>query len=131
MDSAPSRFVTPDNQPWAEAARAHRLLIKHCNECGRNHYYPRPHCPFCGSLDTCFIEASGKASIYTFTINRVVPGLLINAYVTLAEGPVIMTKIVDSDPELLAIGAMVDLAFEDSKMGFPIPVFKLSRSQVP
>lgn len=125
MDGAQSRFITPDNQEWAAAAKEHRLLIGHCNACGRNHYYPRPHCPFCGSLDTRSLEVSGKGTLYTYTINRVSPGLLVNAYVTLEEGPTIMTKIVDTDPGRLVIGAAVELAFEDSRMGFPVPVFRM------
>lgn len=123
MEPAPSRFITADNQQWVEAARAHRLLIKRCADCGRPHYYPRPFCPFCHSAHTNFVAASGQATIYTFTINRISRTPLVNAYVKLEEGPIIMTKIIDADPEQLAIGMAVALRFEDSRMGFPVPVF--------
>jgi uncharacterized OB-fold protein len=49
--------------------------------------------------------------------------VIVHAYVTLKEGPTIMTKIVGADPERIAIGQPVRLSFEPSKMGFPMPVF--------
>lgn len=124
MATIESKFITPENREWAEAAAQGRLLVKHCQQCETNHYYPRAHCPFCGSADTEYLPVSGQATIYTFAPNRVSRDLLINAYVTLAEGPTIMTRIVGADPDQLAIGQPVELDFEDSRMGFPVPVFK-------
>jgi hypothetical protein len=45
------------------------------------------------------------------------------AFVTLAEGPTIMTNIIDCDPASLAIGQPVRLAFRASQGGQKVPMF--------
>ena len=51
--------VTPETQPFWDAAAAGRLLIKQCEACGERHHYPRPICPFCGSEDTVLESSFG------------------------------------------------------------------------
>ena len=45
------------------------------------------------------------------------------AYVTLAEGPTMMTNIVDTDPDSLSIGQAVKLKFVPTDGGPPVPCF--------
>jgi uncharacterized OB-fold protein len=45
------------------------------------------------------------------------------AYVRLDEGPLMMTNIVDGDPELLRIGDPVRLVWRTSENGFSVPFF--------
>jgi uncharacterized OB-fold protein len=45
------------------------------------------------------------------------------AYVTLAEGPKMLTNIVDCDFDKLAIGQKVHVVFKPAKEGPPIPAF--------
>ena len=45
------------------------------------------------------------------------------AYVTLAEGPTMMTNIVDCDASQLKIGAAVTLVFKPSETEYPVPMF--------
>ncbi|AEG51466.1 protein of unknown function DUF35 [Sphingobium chlorophenolicum L-1] len=123
MSELVSPFSNPENAEWAVAATRGELLIKHCRSCGENHYYPRAFCPFCQSADTEFLATSGEGEIYSFAITRVLNPVIVHAYVTLQEGPTIMTKIVGVDPDRIAIGQQVRLGFEPSKMGFPMPVF--------
>ncbi len=52
---------------WDATARG-ELLIKHCNACGRDYFYPRDHCPSCWSTDTAWKRAGGRGHVYTFTI---------------------------------------------------------------
>ena len=61
---------TPDieTQPFWDAARDGRLLIKRCAACGRAHFYPRPFCPFCWSERVEWEEASGRATLYTWSV---------------------------------------------------------------
>ena len=87
---------TPDleTQPYWDAARDRRLLIKRCNACDRAHFYPRPFCPHCWSDDVEWEQASGRATLYTYSIvhrndlppfNERVP--YVAAVVDLEEGP--------------------------------------------
>jgi uncharacterized OB-fold protein len=46
------------------------------------------------------------------------------AYVTLAEGPTMMTNIVDCDFDALRVGQPVAVVFKDTENGPPVPMFK-------
>ncbi|MCC7267238.1 MAG: OB-fold domain-containing protein, partial [Caulobacteraceae bacterium] len=47
-------------------------------------------------------------------------------YVTLNEGPAMLTNFVDCAPEDLSIGAKVKLRWEPTEGGPPVPVFVLA-----
>lgn len=110
-------------EPYWQAARAGRLLLKLCRACGKSHYYPRPLCPFCMSSDTEWREASGQGSIYSWSVERRATPPYAIAFVALAEGPTLLTNIVDCNLDALAIGQQVTLAFE-TRDEQPVPVFR-------
>ena len=60
---------TPDleTQPFWDACKEGRFLLKHCNACGEDHFYPRPFCPKCWSADVEWKEASGDGRLYTYS----------------------------------------------------------------
>ncbi|HKM62558.1 MAG TPA: OB-fold domain-containing protein [Acidisphaera sp.] len=106
---------------WA-ACEERRLLVPHCRACGRAHWYPRAVCPHCASHELDWREAKGEGVIYSFSaVPRGEPPYVI-AYVTLAEGPTMLTNIV-GDAATLRIGQTVRLRFVDSDGGPPLPVF--------
>ena len=95
---------------WTAAADG-RLLIARCGSCERVHHYPRVMCPFCWSEDVTAVEASGQATLYTYStvfMNDLPPFKerlpYTAAVVDLAEGPRLMTTIVVADPADLRIG---------------------------
>ena len=110
-------------QPYWEAAAAGRLLLKHCNGCGRNHYYPRPVCPLCFSDRTDWLQASGEGTLYSWSVERRGNPPYSIAYVTLPEGVTLLTSIVDCDFDKLAVGQKLKLGFEQ-RDGLPVPVFR-------
>ncbi len=111
-------------EPYWAAAREGRLLLKHCRACAKAHYYPRPLCPFCLSADTEWLEAGGDGTIYSWSVERRATPPYAIAFVTLPEGPTLLTAIVDCDLDALAIGQAVKLDFE-TRDEQPVPVFKL------
>lgn len=125
---------TPDNEtrPWWDAAADHRLLYKHCDDCGHDYFYPRSFCPACWSQDTDWVEASGRAVLYTYSVvhrNDLPPWPdrvpYVAAVVDLAEGPRMMTHVVDCEEEDLAVGMELEVTFrEDADGGFTLPVFR-------
>jgi len=125
MEVVASPFVVPETEAWAEAARAGILLFKRCLDCGEPHYYPRPFCPFCFSEHTEFVAASGTGSIYSYSITRVGGEPYAIAYVTLDEGPTLMTNIVETPFESIKIGATVSVVFRESPLGIPAPMFRV------
>ena len=82
-------------------------MIKQCAACGKAHHYPRSICPFCFSDRTEWTEASGKGTIYSYSVMRRAPVPYAIAYVTLPEGPTMLTNIVDCDFDKLKIGQAV------------------------
>ncbi len=110
-------------EPYWAAAKEGRLLLRTCRDCGKTHYYPRPICPFCMSANTDWIEASGAGTVYSWSVERRADPPYAIAFVTLAEGPTIMTAIVDSDLDAIAVGQPVTLAFE-TRDERPVPVFR-------
>jgi uncharacterized OB-fold protein len=91
-------------------------MIKRCNACGRAYFYPRDFCPKCWSTDTVWEEASGRATLYTWSIvyrNDLPPFgdrvPYVAAVVDLEEGPRMMTNVEGA-------------AFEDLSMGMPLVV---------
>ncbi len=109
-------------EPYWQAAREGRLLLKKCEDCGQVHYYPRPLCPFCMSANTTWLEASGAGAIYSWSVERRANPPYAIAFVTLPEGPTLLTNIVDCDLDALAIGQQVRLRFE-TREEQPVPVF--------
>jgi uncharacterized OB-fold protein len=130
---APAPFVLPEVKQFWDATAEGRLLLPKCQDCGTVIWYPRPFCPECASLKIDWIPASGRGTVYSFTVNRRgtadLPayreaGQYVLAYVELEEGPRMMTNIVDCDPETVKIGQAVELVFHDTGQGTALPRFR-------
>jgi uncharacterized OB-fold protein len=120
----PAPPVTIESQPFWEAAKEGRFLIKRCTGCGKAHWYPRAVCPFCLSSDTEWVESPGEGVIYSYSVMRKSPtGPYAIGYVTLDEGPAMLTNFVDVGPDDLKIGLRVKLKFQPTEGGPPVPVF--------
>ncbi|MCX7620354.1 MAG: Zn-ribbon domain-containing OB-fold protein [Acidimicrobiales bacterium] len=137
MATGSVRFDLPtiedETREFWEAARRGKLLLRSCNRCGVVHYYPRPFCPECWSDEVTWIEASGRARLYTHSTVHVndlppfdeqVP--YIAAVVDLEEGPRMMTQIVDCDPGELEIGMPLELTFRHVSDEVAVAVFRPS-----
>ena len=83
-------------------------------------------CPHCGSKDVKLVPASGKGEIYSWSVLRRAKPPFAIAYVTLEEGPTMMTNIIDCDLDSLTIGQKVELKFSatEDPNGPPVPTFK-------
>ena len=119
--SAP--LINAETQAFWAAAKHGRFLIKRCEDCGKAHWYPRAICPFCGSGKTAWVNGSGKGTIYSFSVMRRADPPYAIAYVTLEEGPTMLTNIVDCDLDGIRIGQRVAVTFKPSDGGPPVPMF--------
>lgn len=120
-----------DTQPYWDAAADGRLLLRHCAACDTTHFYPRPFCPRCWSPDVSWVQASGRATLYTWSVvhrNDLPPFgdrvPYVAAVVDLAEGPRMMTNVVGCDPSELHVGMQLSVAFEERADDVTIPVFQ-------
>ncbi len=62
--------INPETKPFWDGASQGKLLVKKCQSCGQSHHYPRALCPFCFSDKTEWQTASGKGTIYTYSVMR-------------------------------------------------------------
>ena len=117
--------LNPGDQPYFDGAAAGKLMLKKCNDCGKTHHYPRALCPHCFSDKVEWVAAKGTGEIYTYSVTRrggPVPYCI--AYVTLDEGPKMMTNIVNSDMDNIKVGMKVKVCFQKSENGTAVPMFE-------
>lgn len=119
---------TPDTQEYWDGTARGELRIQRCNGCERAYFYPRPVCPHCGSGDVGWFTASGRATLYSYSIAmRSVYGYeapFSIAIVTLEEGPRMLSNIVGvaQTPEHLILDMPLEVKFED-RGDHAVPVF--------
>jgi hypothetical protein len=111
---------TPLSQPYWDGLRAREVRLQRCDGCGHWVFFPRPHCPSCGSRRLAWHKVSGEGTLYAYTVARVptlpefadeMPQLL--AVVQLDEGPHVNTTLVGIEAAALAIGQRVRPVFDE------------------
>ncbi len=122
-ENDPFAAAYPETTEFWSAAADGRLLLKTCDDCNKAHWYPRAVCPMCGSSKLSWTEASGRGKVYAFSPARRADPTYTLAYVTLDEGPTVMTNIVDAEPEALQIGQTVQVQFKPATEGRMMPFF--------
>ena len=112
--------IDEESRGFWEACARHELYLQRCRDCGTTRFYPRALCPACLSSAIEWVRASGKGTVYTFTVTHQnqAPGFreevpYVLAVVELAEGVRMMTNVVGCPPEDVRIGMPVEVVFED------------------
>ena len=102
---------------WEGCGRG-ELVLQKCRTCQTVQHRPRGICATCLSDEIEHFVASGRGSVYTYSVVRqnqmpafrdAVPYVV--AYVELDEGPQLLTNIVDCDPDAVTIGMNVKVDF--------------------
>ncbi|MBB1652683.1 MAG: OB-fold domain-containing protein [Delftia acidovorans] len=128
----PCPVPTPETQHFWNMARQGLFLVPRCRDCGRAHWYPRAACPFCWSVHIDWNPSPGRGTVYSFTVLRHGAGAaappVVLAFVTLDEGPVMLTHLVARAPEDWSIGDAVQVRLEPSDGDYPVPVFEPLRT---
>lgn len=121
---------TPETQHFWDGAKSGELRLQRCDDCRHTYFPPRPFCPGCGSRAVAVIKASGKGKLHSYVIHhRPVPGFTppyAIAVVELAEGPRMMTNIVDcpQTPEALQLDMPLEVTFEAQNDTISLPFFR-------
>lgn len=116
----PLPHPTKITQPFWDGLKAHQVRLQQCEDNGHWLFFPRKHCPVCGSHKLAWRQVSGEGKLYTFTIGRVptlpeftdeMPQLL--AVIELDEGVHMNTTLVGVDPAQIRIGQRLRPVFDD------------------
>jgi len=115
------------SKPFWDAAREGRLLLQYDPASGKYQFYPRPISVFSGKRNLEWREASGKGTVYTYTVSHKAPPPFkivqpfVIATVELVEGVRIMTDLINCPPDRVRIGMPVRLAWvKAGDMNFPV-----------
>ena len=86
-----------------------RFMIQHSHSTGQYVFYPRVAAPGTGATDLTWVEASGLGTVYSTTVIRQKPPMpnYNLALVDLAEGPRMMSRVEDVEPQDVKIGMPV------------------------
>jgi len=122
---------SPETARYWEGCKQHELWLPYCLSCGEHYWYPRPFCPRCFSWETEWRRASGKGTLYTYSIQYrpQAPGFeppYVTAIVQLAEGPRMLTNLVEIEPEPanLRCDMPVEVVFEDVSDEISLPMWR-------
>ncbi len=133
-DSMPLPAASAETLAWWQAAAEHRLVIQVCDDCDRPRHPPSPVCPHCHGWGSHLVDHDGSGTIYTCTrVHQPFLGGLDPPYVVavidldgFGDDPIrLVTNIVDADPAEVAIGARVELVWEDMGPDLALPRARL------
>jgi uncharacterized OB-fold protein len=120
--------------PYWEAAKQHRLVVQHCDACGRDQYPPDLICRYCQSDRLSFRKASGRGSVYSFAVyvRSFMAGFEAPYVLALVDldghpGVRMMTNIVDTPIPSISVGMPVEVTFED-RGEWAMPQFRAAQS---
>jgi len=121
--------ITPLTQPFWDAARAGRFTLPQCNACGRHFFRPEVACTHCFATDWQWVEASGRGSLYSYSIvhRAPAPGFatpFVFAVVELEEGCFLFSNIVGCEHDTIEIGMPLAVTFEPIAPGIDLPRFR-------
>jgi uncharacterized OB-fold protein len=113
---------------WERCARG-ELAAQRCDSCGLLRRYLTRVCPSCKSTDYKWEALTGAGTVYASTVNRFplsaeFEAPYVVALVDLDEGLRVMTNIIGCDPESVAPGMRVTVAFERVSDEITLPLFK-------
>ena len=108
----------PDTEPFWQGCARGELLLQRCASCGSYRHPPSPVCQICLSFDHEWVPSEGHGTVYSFVVvHQALQGWkgevpYVVAIVALAEGPRIVSNLVNVRPEEVKIGMPVSVLFE-------------------
>ena len=107
------------------------LRFQRCTDCRAWRHVPREMCAGCGSLEWEWARASGRGSVFTWTVvgRALHPAFQEDtpyapAVVEMDEGVRLLSQVVDCPPAALEIGMPVEVVFDDVTDEITLPKFR-------
>jgi len=120
-----------ESRPYWEGLAQSELRIQRCDSCLKAVFYPRALCPHCFADQLSWIVASGRGTIYSYTVAHQAFGPFaqdvpfVVALIELEEGVRMLSRLLDAPRERVRIGAAVQVTFEKVEEDLTLPYFRL------
>jgi len=131
LPEKPRPQPAPENEPYWEGLKTHRLMIQQCSGCGALRHYPRPMCDRCYSMEYGWQEVDGRGDVHSWTVThhpfhpgfkRDVPYITVT--VDLDCGVRLQAPLVGAGAEALRTGLPLIVGFEDIDTDLTLPVLR-------
>lgn len=102
------------------------LRLQCCTQCGKQIYFPRTLCPYCGNGELEWRQAAGTGTVYSTTTVRQRPergGDYNVSIIELREGARMLSRVDGLEPGNVRIGMPVKAAIIETN-GSPLVVFR-------
>ena len=123
-----------DDKPHWEGLRRHEFLIQKCNACGALQHPARPMCSSCLSQDPGWQKASGRGTVYSYTIilqathpvwrDRVPYNVVV---VELEEDVRVVSNLIGTPNEEIRVGLPVEIVYDDVTDDTTLPRFRVAQ----
>jgi uncharacterized OB-fold protein len=126
--------VTDRNRHFWTGGEAGELRFLRCQQCGYYIHPPTPVCPQCHSKELAPEAVSGRATLFTYSVNHQnwMPGPELPYVVAIVSIPEqddlrLTTNLVDVEPDQVRIGMPLEVTFEHHEDVW-IPLFRPAAS---
>ena len=134
MDAEAFRSLLPEitdaSRPYWLSLRDGQLTVQTCSGCGEHRFPDSPVCPRCLSVQSAWTPASGRGTLWSWTVMHQkyfaafadeVPYTV--GFIQLDEGPFVIGRLL-GDPAALACDMPVEAVFEHAPDDRVIAVFR-------
>jgi uncharacterized OB-fold protein len=137
-EAMPRPVPTMDDAGFWAACRERKLKFQACADCGKPRHPPMPMCAKCQSTKTVWLDASGRAEVYSFNVihhasHPAVAGRLpyVGALIVFPglPGVRLVSNVTDCEPSSVRIGMAVDVWWDDLGDGQFLPRFRPSKKK--
>ncbi len=129
--SRPIPEIDAQLAPFFAAAKERRLVVQRCAQCGAYRFPPRELCSGCLSTASTWVEVAGRGEIFSYNVMHQVyhPAFAAEVpyavvVVKLAEGPKMISNLVDCPVDEIRIGMPVEVVFEPLSDTVTLPKFR-------
>ena len=107
--------VSPEAEEFFAGALRRELRVQRCSACELHHHYPRIACPHCGSSALEWVTASGRGTLYSFTVIRQhgIPPFQ-------EQAPFVVGLVELEEPGARFIARMPTVSAEQAAIGMPV-----------
>jgi uncharacterized OB-fold protein len=123
--------LTDLNRDFWTGGKDGELRFLRCQQCGYYNHPPTPLCPICHSKELKFEPVSGRATLWTYSVNYQpwmpgpeLPYILAIVAIPEQEGLRLTTNLVGIEPDQVEIGMPLEVTFENHDDDVWIPLFR-------